>query len=182
MCVLNQDGERQLSLLFFFSFPPHFNSLLEVREMTAREREKKKGREGQEEGKGRRREQVDSLINNHKVRQAVPGWVGPVRKQQLRICRACKGLKQHCSAFFVPLARPLKGQGDTCWWLRGMMDSRAVPSMWISSVSAGRERRLKGECYSSSSSKHQRDVKEVSAETYIIPHGEAFCVIAQLLF
>lgn len=41
--------------------------------------------------------------------------MGPVRKQQLRICRACKGLKQHRSASVVPL----KGQGDTCWWLRG---------------------------------------------------------------
>lgn len=41
--------------------------------------------------------------------------MGPVRKQQLRICRACKGLKQHCSASVVPL----KGQGDTCWWLPG---------------------------------------------------------------
>lgn len=60
------------------------------------------------------------------------------------------------------------------------MDSRAVPSMWIGSVSAGRERRLKGECYSSS--KHQRDVKEVSAGTYIIPRGEAFCVTALFPF
>lgn len=52
---------------------PHFNSLLEVREMTSRE---KQG-EGESSGEGRReeglREQVDSLINNHKVRQAVPG-------------------------------------------------------------------------------------------------------------
>lgn len=80
------------------------------------ERERRKGKGRREET---RREQVDLLINNHKVRQTVPGWVGPVRKQQLRICRACKGLKQHRSAFFVPQARALKGQGDTCWWLRG---------------------------------------------------------------
>lgn len=53
---------------------PHFNSLLEVREMTSRERERGRVsscREGRREE--RRREQVDSLINNHKVRQAVLG-------------------------------------------------------------------------------------------------------------
>lgn len=98
------------------------------REQRRRESERKGRREE------RQREQVDLLINNHKVRQAVPGWVGPVRKQQLRICRACKGLKQHRSAFFVPLAKALKGQGDTCWWLRGTR---------LSPVSAGTERMLR---------------------------------------
>lgn len=118
---------------------PRFNSLLEVKGMTRREG----GKRGEKKAGGRR-EQVDSLINNHKVRQAAPGWVGPVRKQQLRICRACKGLKQHRSTFFVQSSRPLKDQGDTCWWLRGTMvteDSSAVS--WHASQQTISRRRQK---------------------------------------
>lgn len=117
------------------------------REKTERE---SKGKGRREE---RRREQVDLLINNHKVRQAVPGWVGPVRKQQLRICRACKGLKQHRSAFFVPLARALKGQGDTCWWLRSTV-VQGRPGQGSAQYQLAQKVDWR-ECYSS---QHQRDV------------------------
>lgn len=51
------------------SLSSRFNSPTEVKEMTS-------GGEGERQSSGqgqrRRREQVDSLINNHKVRQAVP--------------------------------------------------------------------------------------------------------------
>lgn len=39
--------------------------------------------------------------------------MGPVRKQQLRICKACKGLKQHRAAFLCATGLAFEGARET---------------------------------------------------------------------
>lgn len=92
--------ERNSTATFLY---PGFNSPLEVRGTTRGEKE------GEQERVGESRS-TRSSITTRSDRQC-RGWVGPVRKQQLRICRACKGLEQHGAAFFVPLRQAFKGPG-----------------------------------------------------------------------